>query len=150
MENSRPLPPVVWIGIVTLGACARLIPHPWNFTPLVAIGLFAGIYAGSAWQAAAATLLSLVLSDLALGFYRGWWVVYAAALVPVLAGRLAANLAKRRPVEKKQVQETANLCSVARRSHSFTVELSSGCPSTRSSSAISGRPCRCSSRSPRC
>ena len=91
MENSKPLAPVVWIGIVLLGACARLIPHPWNFTPLVAIGLFAGTYARSAGAAAAMTLLSLMLSDLALGFYRGFWVVYAAALVPVLAGRLAAK-----------------------------------------------------------
>jgi hypothetical protein len=91
VENSKPLAPVVWIGIVLLGACARLIPHPWNFTPLVAIGLFAGTYARSAWAAAATTLLSLALSDLALGFYQGFWVVYAASLVPVLAGRLAAQ-----------------------------------------------------------
>lgn len=91
MENSKPLPAVIWIGIVLLGACARLIPHPWNFTPLVAIGLFAGTYARSAWAAAATTLSSLVLSDLVLGFYAGFWVVYAAALVPVLAGRLAAK-----------------------------------------------------------
>jgi hypothetical protein len=91
VENSKPPAPVVWIGIVLLGACARLIPHPWNFTPLVAIGLFAGTYARSAGAAAAMTLLSLILSDLALGFYQGFWVVYAAALVPVLAGRLAAH-----------------------------------------------------------
>jgi hypothetical protein len=91
VENSKPLPSVIWIGIVLLGACARLIPHPWNFTPLVAIGLFAGTYARSAWAAAATTLSSLVLSDLALGFYQGFWVVYAAALVPVLAGRLVTR-----------------------------------------------------------
>jgi hypothetical protein len=93
VENSKPLAPVAWIGIVLLGACARLIPHPWNFTPLVAIGLFAGTYARSTGAAAAVTLLSLILSDLALGFYQGFWVVYAAALVPVLAGRLAARRA---------------------------------------------------------
>ena len=97
MENSKPLPPVVWIGIVLLGACARLIPHPWNFTPLVAIGLFAGTYARSAGAAAATTLFSLVLSDLVLGFYQGFWVVYAAALVPVLAGRLAAQPLQKLP-----------------------------------------------------
>jgi hypothetical protein len=91
VENSKPRASVVWIGIVLLGACARLIPHPWNFTPLVAIGLFAGTYARTVWAAVATTLFSLVLSDLALGFYQGFWVVYAAALVPVLAGRLAGR-----------------------------------------------------------
>jgi hypothetical protein len=79
---------LLWVAMVALGAGTRLIPHPWNFTPLVAIGLFAGVHARKAGSAAVVTLASLALSDLALGFYRGFWVVYVAALVPVLAGRL--------------------------------------------------------------
>ena len=81
----------VWIAMVVLGACARLLPHPWNFTPLVAIGLFAGTQARRAEVGVAATLLSLALSDAVLGFYRGFWWVYAAALIPVLLGRLVRS-----------------------------------------------------------
>jgi hypothetical protein len=66
MEISKRL----WIAIVVLGACARLVPHPWNFTPMMAIALFAG-----------------TLSDAVMGFYPGFWYVYAAALIPVLLGR---------------------------------------------------------------
>ena len=80
-----------WIAMVVLGAGARLLPHPWNFTPLVAIGLFAGTQARRAGVGAAATLLSLALSDAVLGFYRGFWWVYAAALIPVVLGRLVRN-----------------------------------------------------------
>jgi hypothetical protein len=36
------IPRRLWIEMVVLGACARLAPHPWNFTPIMAIGLFAG------------------------------------------------------------------------------------------------------------
>jgi len=82
------IPKRLWIGMVVLGACARLIPHPWNFTPMMAIGLFAGSQAGKTSTSVLATLFALALSDAVLGFYPGFWYVYAAALVPVLLGRL--------------------------------------------------------------
>ena len=76
---------------MVLGACARLVPHPWNFTPMMAIGLFAGSHARKASTGVLATLFALVLSDAVLGFYPGFWYVYAAALIPVLLGRLIRN-----------------------------------------------------------
>lgn len=87
MEISRRL----WIAMVVLGACARLVPHPWNFTPLMAIALFVGSHARNTRTGVLATLLALVLSDAVLGFYPGFLYVYAAALIPVLLGRLIRN-----------------------------------------------------------
>ena len=84
-------PKRLWIGMVVLGACARLAPHPWNFTPIMAIGLFAGSQGRKTSTGVLATLLALVLSDAVLGFYRGFWYVYGAALIPVLLGRLIRN-----------------------------------------------------------
>ena len=81
----------LWIGMVFLGACARLIPHPWNFTPMMAIGLFAGYQGRKPSAGVLVTLLALALSDAVLGFYPGFWYVYAAALVPVLLGWLIRN-----------------------------------------------------------
>src|ERR1700751_1605427 len=81
----------LWIGLVVLGACARLLPHPWNFTPLIAIGLFAGNQARFASTGVVATRSALALSDAVLGFYSGFWYVYGAALVPVLLGRMTRN-----------------------------------------------------------
>jgi hypothetical protein len=85
------IPKRLWIGMVVLGACARLVPHPWNFTPMIAIGLFAGSQSRKASTGVLATLLALVLSDAVLGFYPGFWYVYAAALIPVLFGVLIRN-----------------------------------------------------------
>jgi hypothetical protein len=87
-EAAMQIPKRLWIGMVVLGAGARLVPHPWNFTPMMAIGLFAGSHARKASTGVLATLLALVLSDAVLGFYPGFWYVYAAALIPVLLGRL--------------------------------------------------------------
>ena len=87
MEVSKRL----WIGIVVLGACARLLPHPWNFTPMIALALFAGSHARKTVIAALATLAALALSDAVLGFDSSIWYIYAASLVPVLLGRLIRN-----------------------------------------------------------
>jgi hypothetical protein len=85
------IPKRLWIGMMVLGACARLLPHPWNFTPLMAIALFAGSHARKAGTAVLTTLFALALSDAVMGFYSGFWYVYAAALIPVLLGRLIHN-----------------------------------------------------------
>jgi hypothetical protein len=85
------IPKRLWIGMVVLGACARLLPHPWNFTPMMAIGLFAGAYARRTSTGILATMSALLLSDAIMGFYSGFWFVYAATLVPVLLGRFIRN-----------------------------------------------------------
>jgi hypothetical protein len=85
------IPKRLWMGIVILGACARLLPHPWNFTPMMAIGLFAGNHARKTSTSILATLSALALSDAVMGFYSGFWYVYGAMLVPVLLGRLIRN-----------------------------------------------------------
>jgi hypothetical protein len=82
------IPKRLWIGMVILGTRARLVPHPWDFTPMMAIGLFAGSHAREASSRVLPTLLALVRGDAVLGFYPGFWYVYAAALIPVLLGSL--------------------------------------------------------------
>jgi hypothetical protein len=74
--------------MLALGACARLLPHPWNFTPIMAIGLYAGAKSTKFRLGVLATLGALFLSDALIGFYRGMWYVYAASLIPVLISTL--------------------------------------------------------------
>jgi hypothetical protein len=85
------IPKRFWVGIVVLGACARLLPHPWNFTPMMAIGLFAGNHSRKTSAGILTTMAALALSDAVMGFYSGFWYVYAATLIPVLLGRLIRN-----------------------------------------------------------
>ena len=55
--------------LILLAAASRLLPHPPNFAPVAAIGLFAGAAFNRrvAWLVPFAALL---LSDLVLGFYH--------------------------------------------------------------------------------
>ena len=83
MEENKNIVP----ALVGVGAFARLLPHPWNFTPMMAIGLYAGAKSAKLRSGIFATIFALLLSDVFMGFYRGMWYVYAASLVPVLIGR---------------------------------------------------------------
>jgi hypothetical protein len=59
MEIPKPF----WIVMVVLGACARLVPHPWNFTPMMTIGRLAGSHARKLSTGVLATLFALALSS---------------------------------------------------------------------------------------
>ncbi|MEI6817513.1 MAG: DUF6580 family putative transport protein [Bacteroidota bacterium] len=51
------------ISMVFMAAFARLIPHPWNFTPIAAMALFGGVYFKDKALAFVITILSLIVSD---------------------------------------------------------------------------------------
>jgi len=57
------------VVLILLAAASRLIPHPPNFAPVAAIGLFAGatLDRRAAWLV---PLAALLLSDLFIGFYH--------------------------------------------------------------------------------
>ncbi len=78
-------------AMIGLAAAARLIPHPWNFTPIVALALYSGARSTKLRTGIGITLAALLLSDAVLGFHKGMWYVYAAALIPVLLGSLLRN-----------------------------------------------------------
>lgn len=66
----------VVIGLIVLGVLARLIPHPTNFSPLLAVALFAGAKLPSRRLAIALPVLVMVLSDLWLGWHETLPYVY--------------------------------------------------------------------------
>lgn len=76
--------------LVAVAALARLLPHPDNFTPLAAIGLFAGAYLDRRLFLLV-PVLAVFISDLAgPGLYALTMMVfvYAGLLLSSLSGRL--------------------------------------------------------------
>jgi hypothetical protein len=74
-------------AMIFSAAFIRLIPHPWNMTPVAAMALFAGAQLEDKRLAFAVPLLAVFLSDLILGsFYSFWWLVYMAHASIVLIG----------------------------------------------------------------
>ena len=80
--------------MILLAALSRLIPHPPNFTPVMAVALFGAATLSRRWLAFAVPLLAMLVSDAALevttrlgvlngwlaqgyGFHRGMVAIYA-------------------------------------------------------------------------
>jgi hypothetical protein len=75
-----------FIAIVLVCALMRLIPHPPNFTPMLAIALFAGAKSPHRGLAYFVPVLALLLSDFLLGMHNLMWVVAACLIVTTLIG----------------------------------------------------------------
>lgn len=80
-----------FFGLLALGVLTRWVPHPPNFSALLAIALFGGfLLPGPA--ALALPVLSAFLGDAVLGFHDLVWVVYLTLLAMVFIGRLLPRL----------------------------------------------------------
>jgi hypothetical protein len=71
---------IIAIAIVLLAAASRLIKHPFNFTPVAAMALFAGCYLKK-WWAVALPLAAMLVSDYFIGFYD--WPVMASVYLGI-------------------------------------------------------------------
>ena len=75
-------------ALVVLAAVARLIPHPFNFTPVGAAALFAGATLRPRWLAFLIPISAMLLSDAILGFHSMMPVIYACFLAAVVIGSM--------------------------------------------------------------
>ncbi len=74
------------LAFIVAGVLFRWLPHPPNFTPLLAMALFAGAHIQHRGLALAVPLLAIGLSDLWLGTYPGMWAVYLGYALIVVSG----------------------------------------------------------------
>jgi hypothetical protein len=72
--------------ILLLAVVSRWLPHPPNFTPMLALALFGGAYLASRWTAAGVIVLAMLISDALLGWHPLWWVVYLSLAAGVVLG----------------------------------------------------------------
>ncbi len=75
--------------ILTIAALLRLLPHPWNITPIAPIGLFAGTWCNRrvAWLM---PMIPLLIGDLITGLYNPLIMVfvYTGIALSALFGRI--------------------------------------------------------------
>lgn len=64
----------------------RLIPHPPNFTPIIAVGIIAGLYSKNFNYSYFLIIISMFFGDLFLGFHKTMLFTYGALAIPVLMG----------------------------------------------------------------
>ena len=72
--------------MIILAAAVRILPHPWNFTPIGAMAIFSGAMFRDRRVAFLFPLVALFAGDLFVGFHRLMPVVYASFLLSVFIG----------------------------------------------------------------
>ena len=73
------------IGFLLLAVVARLIPHPPNFTPIIALALFGSTNFKNKWLGLSLPIIAMGISDLYLGFYSiSMWVYGSFFLISIL------------------------------------------------------------------
>jgi hypothetical protein len=77
----------VIVSLIVLSAVLRILPHPWNFTPVGAMALFSGAMFRNRWIAFLLPLASLLSGDIFVGFHKLMIAVYASFALSVAIGR---------------------------------------------------------------
>jgi hypothetical protein len=85
---------IISLILILIGATFRLLPHPWNFTPVAAVALFSGAYLGKKY-AFFVPFLAMFLSDVFLGFYE-WKLMLAVYGSFALAGLVGLAIKRRK------------------------------------------------------
>src|SRR5438876_150620 len=111
MENPSDtnMKPRFWtvVGMIAMAAVARIMPHPWNVTPVPAIALFGGAKFDDKRTAFWVPLAAMLAGDIFVGFHVllplvyacfaatvaiGFWIKKKPGVGRLVAGSLAASL----------------------------------------------------------
>ena len=86
--NNLVLPIVIILSL----SLTRLIPHPWNFTPMLAVGIFSGFYFKQFYLGLFVVIVSMFIGDLFLGFHSTMFFTYISLTIAVAFGLLIKRL----------------------------------------------------------
>ncbi|EMK20210.1 DUF6580 family putative transport protein [Leptospira kirschneri] len=88
---------LIVFSLVLIAVASRYLPHPANFTPILAISLFAGAHFASKKLSLFLPVCALLISDLWIGFHDQMIPVYGISLLLVVAGwqlRISSSVSK--------------------------------------------------------
>jgi hypothetical protein len=74
------------LAMIAVAAAVRIVPHPWNFTPVGAMALFSGAVVRDRRLAFLFPLLALFAGDVFVAFHKLMLFVYASFAVNIVIG----------------------------------------------------------------
>jgi hypothetical protein len=76
------------VGLILVLSFSRLIPHPSNFTPILAVGVFAGFYFRNFILSSFIVISAMFIGDLVIGFHSTMIFTYSSLILAVAIGLL--------------------------------------------------------------
>ena len=92
-------------GLIFLITLTRIIPHPWNFTPVIAASLYLG-FSLPLTTAIVSTLFSMALADMFLGVHFSMWYVYLSMALVTYVGSFIKNISAIKIVSSSFIAST--------------------------------------------
>ena len=86
------------LGLIFLMVFSRLIPHPPNFTPIIAVAIMSGYFFKKIHISFIVLIVSMLLTDFILGFYKNMIFIYLSLFFIIL-------LFFNRKIEGKNIQK---------------------------------------------
>jgi|TARA_B100001123_G_C15211957_1_gene987659 hypothetical protein len=81
------------IGVILVLALSRLIPHPPNFTPLIAAAIMSSFFFRNIYLSLLVLFISLLVADAVIGFYQNMIFVYLSLfLVAFVSFKITENI----------------------------------------------------------
>lgn len=77
---------LVLVAIIFSAALLRILPHPYNFTPIAAMALFGGSMFGRKIWSFIVPLSAMLLSDFVIGFHGSMYSVYSSFVLIAILG----------------------------------------------------------------
>ena len=74
------------VCVILALSLSRIIPHPSNFTPILAVGIFSGFYFKNFISSFFIVICSMFIGDLYLGFHNTMFFTYASLALAVSIG----------------------------------------------------------------
>ena len=79
------------VCLILILSFSRIIPHPSNFTPILAVGIFSGFYFKNFISSFFIVVFSMFLGDLYLGFHGTMFFTYISLAIAVAIGIFIKN-----------------------------------------------------------
>ena len=74
---------IIPVSLILVLSFSRLIPHPHNFTPILAAGVFGGFYFKNFILSLFVVIISMFVGDLIIGFHSTMIFTYSALAAAV-------------------------------------------------------------------
>ncbi len=84
----------ILLGMVLAASFVRLIPHPPNFAPIMAVALFSGAYFVNKKFAYTIPIIAMFLTDMIIGFHTMMIAVYFSFVLIVFLGSIMLKKVK--------------------------------------------------------
>ena len=69
------------VGLILILALSRLVPHPWNFTPVIAVAMMSGYFFKNIFFSLLILLTAMLIADIFIGFYENMIFVYLSLML---------------------------------------------------------------------